>query len=236
MKTKIALKDDIIVGIDDVENGLNCKCICIDCGEKLIARNNGKKRRHHFAHKHECSGNIETYLHKVAKEIIKKNKKIKLPNGEIYNYITIEFEKSYKDIRPDVIIRNDNSLLFVEIAVTHFIDDIKKTKIELMEIPTIEIDLSSFTYNSSLDEIEKAVIHKIDYKKYIWNYPNPEIEDHIIDEISIENSKIETNNHINGTEKINFNQTINTVDVKNFLFTILGIYLIIKVIKWFCKD
>lgn len=39
--------------IDSVANGLECGCTCPNpkCNQPMIARNNGKKRIHHFAHK-----------------------------------------------------------------------------------------------------------------------------------------------------------------------------------------
>lgn len=41
-----------LVHVDDAPNGKACGCVCPDpgCGQPLIARNNGKKRIHHFAH------------------------------------------------------------------------------------------------------------------------------------------------------------------------------------------
>lgn len=34
--------NDKIVHVDNVDNGLKCGCICPECGDKLIAHNNGK--------------------------------------------------------------------------------------------------------------------------------------------------------------------------------------------------
>ena len=36
--------------IDDVANGYECECFCLNCGGKLNAKNNGKIKSHHFAH------------------------------------------------------------------------------------------------------------------------------------------------------------------------------------------
>lgn len=63
-----------IVFIDDVANGLNCECICPCCKEKLMAKNGGTKKIHHFAHvsEMECKGAYESMLHLLAKERIRK--------------------------------------------------------------------------------------------------------------------------------------------------------------------
>lgn len=37
--------------IDDVPNGAKCNCICKSCNDELIARNGGKLKKHHFAHR-----------------------------------------------------------------------------------------------------------------------------------------------------------------------------------------
>ena len=57
------------VKIDDVAKGLSCGCVCPSCGEKLIAKNGGSKRIHHFAHASgkDCETAYETMLHKLAK-------------------------------------------------------------------------------------------------------------------------------------------------------------------------
>ena len=67
-----------LVHIDDVDNGCNCNCTCPCCGEKMIARNGGKIREHHFAHSSgtDCVGYRETLLHILSKQIIQENKTI----------------------------------------------------------------------------------------------------------------------------------------------------------------
>ena len=66
MKCQYALSPNKeIVYIDEVENGLKCNCTCISCGERLLAKNGGSYREHHFSHEsgHDCGGNKETILH-----------------------------------------------------------------------------------------------------------------------------------------------------------------------------
>ena len=63
-----------IVFVDDVAKGLDCECICPCCKAKLIAKNGGTKRIHHFAHASgiECEGAYESMLHLLAKERVRK--------------------------------------------------------------------------------------------------------------------------------------------------------------------
>lgn len=62
-----------LVFVDDVPNGKECGCVCPNCGEKLMAKNGGSKREHHFAHLSgtECEGAYESMLHLLAKERIR---------------------------------------------------------------------------------------------------------------------------------------------------------------------
>ncbi len=67
-------EDKNIVGIESMSRNFckNHKFYCISCGAEMIAKL-GEERAHHFAHKQEnisCSG--ETYLHKLAKLLLKK--------------------------------------------------------------------------------------------------------------------------------------------------------------------
>jgi len=63
-----------LVNVDDVLVGKKCGCFCPACKEPLTAKNQGKKRMHHFAHQSgtECDYAIESMLHLIAKEKIRE--------------------------------------------------------------------------------------------------------------------------------------------------------------------
>lgn len=92
------MKTKVVRHINDVVSGLECNCICSECGERLIARK-GKVREHHFAHAgssvKDSNGGCqfgETLIHMLGKQIIKEAAYFFLPR------------QSYKDcnIRGDI--------------------------------------------------------------------------------------------------------------------------------------
>ncbi len=63
-----------LVNVNNVPVGNKCGCFCPACKEPLIAKNQGIKRLHHFAHKSgtECGHAIESMLHILAKEKVRE--------------------------------------------------------------------------------------------------------------------------------------------------------------------
>lgn len=62
-----------LVNVDDVRTGNECGCFCPACKEPLMAKNQGLKRIHHFAHQSgtECDFAYESMLHLLAKEKVR---------------------------------------------------------------------------------------------------------------------------------------------------------------------
>ena len=85
-------KEMIYIKTGDINNRENYKnCYCPECGEKLIPRM-GEKNKWHFSHlsNKQCNGNFETSLHLYAKELIKKNNKILLPDLTVGEYLRFD--------------------------------------------------------------------------------------------------------------------------------------------------
>ena len=193
LKLPFALKDDKIVTIKEVERGKKCNCKCPSCGVSLIAKQ-GAKTVHHFAHFNgsQCKYAVETALHLMAKEILFEEKKIMLPpvrvrvsrhaaELEIFKKQIVEFDKvtlenKIDNIVPDIIIKKEGETLLVEIAVTHFIDDQKKKKIEEMNYSTLEIDLSNFKGQFDKSMLRKILIEEDKQKKWIHNTKKKEFD------------------------------------------------------------
>lgn len=178
MKLEIALKNGKYVNIEEVDSGLKCNCICIECKKPLIAKK-GKKIRHHFSHyKHsdkECIYRPETIVHRVAKNIIFESKEFRLPpiNDEEGNLIVIDeckIEPIIQDkFRPDLMIRSGTDYYYIEILVSHRCSREKEEAFEKYKLNTIEIDLGSLIVDKNILENIKKIVVNDDKRKY-WLY------------------------------------------------------------------
>lgn len=173
--------------IHEVDSGLKCGCVCPSCGGALVARK-GSERAHHFAHHHEgnCKGAIETALHLAAKEILAEHQKIMLPALEEYDsqyskriiILSEPFEAEMEEVRleqkqdnfkPDVIGVIKGREIYIEIAVTHFVDEEKELRVRKKGVSMLEIDLSDLNDGFTKEELIEAVIYSHLNKNWIYN-------------------------------------------------------------------
>jgi hypothetical protein len=69
-------------GVDEVEQGLACNCVCPGCGSPLIAKK-GRVRVHHFAHQGaSCTIGAESALHRMAKQIVADERRLVEPGRD----------------------------------------------------------------------------------------------------------------------------------------------------------
>jgi len=140
-----------IVNVKQVERGLACMCFCFECGEPVVARK-GEKNEHHFAHlnnKESCTIHPESILHKFAKQVIMEERYLTLPSlpdeedseDKVWQFDQLIEEQSVGSIRPDIVATVDGEMMFIEVAVTSFIDTDKSDFIKQLGIKTVEIDL-----------------------------------------------------------------------------------------------
>lgn len=141
----------------------------------------------------------QSVLHLLAKEILQQENKMTFPELSIktenipecanYEYIkgfknpkythikskTIVFDKvilehKISDIVPDIIVEKNGKQCLVEIAVTHYIDDIKQEKINALGLPVIEIDLGHISNElSSADSLRNLIVYCTDNKKWCYH-------------------------------------------------------------------
>ena len=89
--------------------------------------------------------------------------------GKNFDVLSTSFEKGFKEIVPDVQLETDSGLLFVEVAVTHFVDRDKRSKLRCYGIPTVEIDLSSIPPDAPLEAINQAVLSNMLLRKWAFH-------------------------------------------------------------------
>jgi len=70
----------------------------------------------------------------------------------------VELEKRFDDIIPDIVVYSGDKYFFIEIYVTHPIDDEKLKKLKEKNISTIEIDLSKIKRDISVEELSEMLI------------------------------------------------------------------------------
>lgn len=219
-----------LVNIQQVERGLACNCTCFECGEVVIARK-GEIKEHHFAHasnKESCTINLESVLHKYAKEVILESMGLMLPalpnsddEAAWWSFDKVLPEFSLGLIRPDLVAYFDGKPILIEIAVTHFIDQDKLKKIETFKAKCLEINLSNL-FKSEIEipsiEAKKQILENLDNRK--WIYP---VLEHKAVEIQSPTLNVECID--SPPAKIVTNTTSKWQDYK---FTIKGIYVNVR--------
>ena len=224
MKTTYAFNQDgKIVSIREVASGKKCNCYCISCNDKLIAKK-GLIKEHHFAHiNNDCKYSAQTVIHYLAKQLIEDNNIILFPklfinsnfsnsgpsieliDQELVNPTNILLEKRLDNIIPDIIIEIGKEIFFIEIFVTHRIDNIKYDKIKQLGISTIEIDLSSLVKMSDLDDLVKYLFEDSQKSKWIYHSLSDKIYSQIEDLCKI---KIVKNGYTSNCPKNNNNPVL----------------------------
>lgn len=167
--------DRKMVHISKVKNGLKCGCLCPapNCNEPLIGKTNHATP--HFSHvaNSACGGGPETSIHLLSKEIVEDHKMLFLPEGlasfgekqvKLWAAYTANFDRVTSESRdlerivPDTFMWKGDRQLIVEMAVTHPCDPIKVARVRALQIPLLEIDLSSVPRNAERDFIVDAVL------------------------------------------------------------------------------
>jgi uncharacterized protein YbaR (Trm112 family) len=99
------------------------------------------------------------------------NNNIELKPEKTINLDSVEIEKTVDDVKPDLVVHDGNNICFIEIAVTHFIDEVKLDKLKKLNYPVIEIDLSNLQNNNlELSNLEYEIIDNPENRKWV-HYP-----------------------------------------------------------------
>ncbi|MFG0805298.1 competence protein CoiA family protein [Pseudomonas fluvialis] len=177
-----------LITIENAIRGLACNCFCISCEEPVIARK-GLIREHHFAHssqKESCNIQRESLLHLYAKEVIRNKLGLQLPpipgtcpesedQTSWWDFERVDEEVPQPGFQPDLVAHlRDGSQLFIEIAVTSFIDEEKLERIKAVGIHTVEIDLRELLLSKqTIPSEEVATLILMQTHNKSWIYPEP---------------------------------------------------------------
>ncbi|WP_275100163.1 competence protein CoiA family protein [Sedimenticola hydrogenitrophicus] len=185
-------KSGRIRSVEEVTRGLACNCLCPVCGEDVIARQ-GEVREWHFAHSSgaDCPRSGESALHLAAKQLLIESKGMVLPAQQVrkevvlsdgrggtgestrhdawIDFMDIEAEKPIGAYRPDIVAMAGHTMLLVEIAVTHYVDDEKRQMIEDRRIPAIEIDLGTIERHTwTWESLREEVVDGVEWKRWLY--------------------------------------------------------------------
>jgi competence protein CoiA len=176
-----------LIDIGKASRGLACDCTCVSCGEPVIARK-GLIREHHFAHyssKLGCFIQRETLLHIYAKEVIRDALGLQLPpmpgvypttedTSSWWDFEKVEAEVPQAGFQPDLVADlKDGTQLFIEIAVTSFIEEQKWLLIREVGTKTIEIDLRELLHDTHpipSELVRSDILQRIDHKTWVYPY------------------------------------------------------------------
>lgn len=156
-----------IIHITEAERGLQCGCICVECGGQLEAVKGGI-REHYFRHReiNSCFGGPETGVHIRAKQIIAENTKIKIPGRQLL-YSNVRVENVLDGKKPDVTVTANGEDVHFEIRVTNPVQKEKKAFYCNGKHKCIEIDLSDTKWQTAPPEDLKKYVLEETLNKYI---------------------------------------------------------------------
>jgi len=220
-RINVALKDNKIVTIDEVERGLDCGCVCIHCHSRLVARK-GDEREHHFAHYDECetmdcyeyafrestkkafseAGEINLPINRLNEknEVVNEVFPFKYSSVEILNSvkrsgngleILVEL-KNEKDVPLDVLICTCNKSR-KNLENETFRDNISRIRVNLSNVQAL-----------TFDEFCRFLSSDIQSKEWIYNRKTDDKARKNISDVKVEDtSKIVRSPQVNKVKKLN---------------------------------
>lgn len=202
-KIPFGVKGGILVGVEEVESGLRCGCVCPVCGRALQARK-GHQVAHYFAHNPSdddvpCESAVETAIHQMAKQILSEEQYVALPElvvkakqldelAEIHfmtEQVTVErtvifdrvvVEKQLDDIRPDLIGYVDGMPILIEIYVSHKCGQEKIDKIRERGLFALEFDLSKVEHTVTKNELATLLLDGTEGKRWLSHLDVPKVK------------------------------------------------------------
>lgn len=186
--------------IDSTRRGKACNCRCLACGEALIARQ-GDIKAHSFAHESgtECRYAIDAMLYRLAQELIVARGSFHTPAltervsragplGVIERNETIPSRQLRVDSavidrrvhpqRPSVVMLVKGRELILEVTHAHRLDRHKRTAIEKLGLPAIELHLSERKFDT-VKQFERLLLDDTRCKHWVFNPRAQEIRNRL---------------------------------------------------------
>jgi ssDNA-binding Zn-finger/Zn-ribbon topoisomerase 1 len=175
LKLPFAKCNGDLIHVSEVASGRQPDCLCPECGQSLIAKK-GNIRTPHFAHDKGAICNLESALHKIAKELIFLGVRKALGVGtsiRIHRHCEIcgdehegDLLKKVRDVkleyvigiaRPDVLLLSDNNqpIAAIEIIVTHPPEQRVREFYQANNIVLVEIKIVSEAQLLSLRDLHE---------------------------------------------------------------------------------
>lgn len=171
-----------LVSVEEVCRGKACACCCPQCGEILIARQ-GDVRAWHFAHTNgaDCGWAAESALHKAAKQLIVREAALLVPaleareshrldDGrlgekclvhppEVWALTETREEVALGAYRIDVAGTYEGHPVFIEVAVTHLVEEAKREALSSLGVRCFEILLDPYLHTAwTWDTLRQEVL------------------------------------------------------------------------------
>ena len=159
----------------NVPNGNACGCICSKCKEPLQARNNEGNKRTYFAHQSDSNCPGESLVHIEAKKVIIDHKYLWLPFLDKplkkWKFESVIDEKKIRGSSyiADIECKIKSNTFYIEIVVTHDLDESKHAFIETNQIPLLSIYLNEVKDKNTLPDDFKKLVLKSAPRKWVYN-------------------------------------------------------------------
>lgn len=184
-------KNLVYIKNKDYDNkGKYYNCYCPKCGELLVPKM-GNYNMWHFSHKNNtvCDGNFESCIHKYAKEILKQNCYIRLPELSIDEYKWMkEFKASNYDLKK--LIRKKDLRLDLELSMLGIDKNICNNMNKEYTWIGNELTIQDFKADSVIQVDNRRIAIEIKYSHAVDDEKRIKVMKNNIDMVEIDLSNI----------------------------------------------
>jgi hypothetical protein len=185
VKNSYGLKEGRFVHVSEVDSGLACGCVCPISGNALVAKTKELKKVKHFALAAGGDGvSLESFFHRLAKQVLEDDGKITLPASTLYHYNSVDFvvaKESQYDVTEvltekritgtkfvaDNIVSIGGKQIVIEWHFSHSCEIEKIQALRKLQIPCVEIDIGELDPAMPLGKLAEWILHDAPRK---WIY------------------------------------------------------------------